>query len=844
MPSIVPGLALLPLLLAIAPQQTSGRELLTRAVELHQAGRAPEAVEAYERAVAKLDAEGDREASAQALNNSSILRIESGDAAGGLKDAERALELNRALLERAAGDAAALALRARIARNLSNVGLALENLGETDRALAAYEDALAAQRALSDVRGSVLTLLNVCSLRWRRGDYDEALSRHRDAVALMDGAGAADWVPAQRRVADINLGSIREKLGQYREALEIYDRLLALERGALGDYHEAYVRLNRGPLLRHLGAPELARESYAGAKALFEKIGDGAGVANANLNLGILELENFFRPAAAEALFRSVITAPTGQELDVYAGAYLGSALLSLGRLEEALATLEATREKARERRFAEGEWIALNALARVVSARGEKDRALALSKEAIAIVEKLRSAIGGGEDRLGFLFDRSEPYAAALEILMSRGGSGAAEEALEIAERERARTFLDRIGSGPAESRPIAAADLASRMGAANAALVEYHYTRGAQLALVASGKGVELVPLDAAGDDVEAAIGRVSDALRSESGGEPAAEDLALLSHALVAPVLASLSPLPESLVVVADGPVAAVPLEILPFDATRPGSSLLERFRVAYAPSASTLRIFDAEAPAAPPLLGFGDPRAGSTGPDDRPLPALPFSRGELESTARLLGLGGERIFLGRENTLENFEREAARGARVLHLATHAIVDEFRSGASGLVFTPGPGGRGFLRADAIAAGRFASDLTILAACRSQRGPDLPGEGILGLARAFLLAGSRSVVASLWDVDDAVAAALVEQFAYELSRGETKAEALRLARLALRDSETMGRTRHWAAFTLWGDGAGRLTGDAGGRFELILGVAGAAALFAVALLLARPRG
>lgn len=843
-------------------QDPDGRELLQKAIGLHQTMRHAEAIEAYDAAITALRKEGELETEAQALNNVAILRIESGDAQNGLGNAEEALRFNNQILASKPAGSDTRAIRQRIARNLSNIGLAHESLGALDRALAAYEEALAQQRELGDEHGAVITLLNVCSLHWRRGDYAAALARHGEANAAMDGAlaraagaeeklRAEEWVEKQRRVAAVNLGSIKEKLGQYREALEIYDRLLKEEEAGkkLDPFQRAYVHLNRGPLQRHLGAPQLALESYKTAALLFESIGDRAGRANAELNQGILQLENFGEAGLARDHFRAVLGdsgSPESANIEfrAYASAYLGRALQALGELDAAETILRETRDAAREKGYKEGEYIALFGLGRVVAARGDGDGALALQREAIGIVEGLRSNIDVGEDRLSFLFDRGQPYAAALAILASRPDSAA--DALEIAERERARSFLDRLGSGPSDSKPIAAEELARRLGATRSALVEYHFSDEVRLALVATGAGVRLVRLDADAD-VEPAIERVSESLRSPSGAPPAESDLAAIARAVLVPALAALEGdgSIDSLVFVPDGPLQAIPFEILPPDPARPGSPLLERYRVTYAPSASTLALFDAAAPSGPssPLVGFGDPIAGAAHPTGPPLPALPASRPELEAAARLLGRSREKLFLGRENTLANFEREASLGARVLHVATHAIVDEFRPGASGLVFTPDGTGCAFLRADEIIRKSFPSDLTILAACRSLRGPDLPGEGVLGLARAFLLARSRSVVASLWDVDDAAAAATMEQFAYELSLGAPKSEALRRARLALRATPSMSHPRHWAAFTLWGDGDGVLAEAASSSIPLWAGIAGAALLFAFAILLSRSK-
>src|SRR5262249_59390645 len=100
-----------------------------------------------------------------------------------------ALELNRR------NDSKPKSLRDRIARNLVNIGLAQEHLGDLDAALAAYKEALALQREMGGGVNAVQTLLNLCALHWRQGNYDAALQCHEEARAEMDKAAGADWVP-------------------------------------------------------------------------------------------------------------------------------------------------------------------------------------------------------------------------------------------------------------------------------------------------------------------------------------------------------------------------------------------------------------------------------------------------------------------------------------------------------------------------------------------------------------------------------------------------------------------------------------------------------------------------
>ena len=136
------------------------------------------------------------------------------------------------------------------------------------------------------------------------------------------------------------------------------------------------------------------------------------------------------------------------------------------------------------------------------------------------------------------------------------------------------------------------------------------------------------------------------------------------------------------------------------------------------------------------------------------------------------------------------------------------------------SALAFTmPESGGRGedngLLQAwEIIEQMRIDADLVTLSACESGLGKEIAGEGLVGLTRAFLYAGARTVNASLWKVADGPTADLMTHFYRNLRDGQAKDEALRNAQLALiRKGRPRGSSMdyssplHWAAFTLTGD-------------------------------------
>jgi len=130
--------------------------------------------------------------------------------------------------------------------------------------------------------------------------------------------------------------------------------------------------------------------------------------------------------------------------------------------------------------------------------------------------------------------------------------------------------------------------------------------------------------------------------------------------------------------------------------------------------------------------------------------------------------------------------------AGAARILHVATHGHAAPVDPGASGLLLAADSGGDGFLTAREIRTLSLTADLVVLSACETGAGRIVGGQGVLGLARAFLDAGATGVVASLWRVDDAATAAFMERFYRHLAADVSPAASLARAK---REDPVAGR-------------------------------------------------
>ena len=157
-----------------------------------------------------------------------------------------------------------------------------------------------------------------------------------------------------------------------------------------------------------------------------------------------------------------------------------------------------------------------------------------------------------------------------------------------------------------------------------------------------------------------------------------------------------------------------------------------------------------------------------------------------------------------------------------AALVHLATHGLLDQATGGyQSALALAPKDGDSGFLTTLEIENLKLSADLVVLSACDTGRG-SISGDGILGLSRAFLTAGTPSLMVSLWSISDASTAYLMDHLYGRLQQGRNKAQSLRGAMLDT--MKTYPAPRDWAAFTLLGEtavaaGSRSVTGDAVSR-------------------------
>jgi CHAT domain-containing protein len=220
------------------------------------------------------------------------------------------------------------------------------------------------------------------------------------------------------------------------------------------------------------------------------------------------------------------------------------------------------------------------------------------------------------------------------------------------------------------------------------------------------------------------------------------------------------------------------------------------LLRRHAIRYQ-AAALLPIVARQSPTKRDLLAIAPQFEG------HPSGVLPLKHSEREAQQITTVFGGD-ILRGGAATESTFKIKAAQ-YRILHLSTHGILNDVYPENSFLTFaTPDS-----LTVEEIEQLHLSADLVVLSACQSASGAFYGGEGLMSMARAFHMAGSQSVIGSLWNVNDNLSTDLMTFFYENIADGQDKDKALQAAKLRLADgnSPTAAHPYFWAAFTLSGD-------------------------------------
>ena len=705
-------------------------------------------------------------------------------------------------------------------------GLAEVDHGDYRSARHDFEQALALGRKVRDAENVVQVLNNLGSALYFEGKYLEALQSYNNAEHALSEISTEKWREYWRQVTDFNQATLFQRLGRYDKALEIYRGVEASSKTlTVGD--RAHLNANLGTLYRRLGDPWKALEEYGKAQSLFARERDADGEIGVLKNIGIVYALDLHDLHKAQSIFNralSLARVTKNRREEMQGHLYLAETYLQQSSAQLAKAEFETARQMAVDLGTTEEQWKALYGLGQCEERVGATKQAELHYRNAISLIETARVQLQLSSLRAEFLGDKRSVYDSLIALLISRND---AAEAFLFLERSRSRNFQDRLTSQAAASTPLTLQEVQSRLDASTV-LLEY-WTAEDHIAVIwCTRDNVQLIARDMPHTEMQAlraAIDKFPETTNGNDGDRKDQQKNEEQNWRKQSDVLRAL--LPASLlnthsnihhvIIVPDNWISTVPFDLLPVDSNQ---LLVERADLSYLPSAVLLRrpqpsVGRLRLPWSRELAAFGDPVVDSNGPgglSDGQVQTLPFSAEEIHSIARLTP-GRSELFLGIANQKSTFLSGAANSAPLLHVSTHAFADVSSPEDSRLLFS----------ADGSSADRahfvflrelYDLDLSnvtmaVLSACDTERGKLVRGEGVQAFSRAFLAAGSRSTVTTLWRVDDRVTAQFMKHFYYfVLERRMPRSEALRQAKLKFLHSPAgYQNPRYWAAFSISGD-------------------------------------
>jgi tetratricopeptide (TPR) repeat protein len=618
--------------------------------------------------------------------------------------------------------------------------------------------------------------------------------------------------PDTRRTILYSLGIAHWKLGDWSSSQRYLDELLESAIRDEDAKEEVYA-------LQALGVLELDRDPPS-AIPWFERCAARAGEAgiegiraHAEVLVGVALVQagrlEEGRDVLAPILDRSLRFAEEDVELRVQGLAnlhFLAESERRLGHADRALELYERTRARAEEWRNPYYGWQVSAGLAALHFGEERWELAAAEARRGVDQVESVRAALREEGQRLYFLRQRSSVY-ATLASALEHLHPGELDQSFALIEDVHARTLRESLQerSDDGTAAPPVLLGAAQSMLAEGDLLLEYLLGEEESLLLAATRDSARLHRLSGR-EELDDLVERYGRALRRpltaldarldpeadfRRTGAPGFE----LHRILLGPVSSEVAAA-DRLIIVPDKQLHRLPFEALPTTdpaVDGPLRFLAQSHAVVYLPAAAFLadrgrrggeKVVVVAAGGAVPSLGLAE------------LTQLPL---EVEGVRGSYPEDRLRLLRAEDATPEALAGALAGDVGVLHVIGHALLDPVSGPEIVLA------GDALLAAGQIIAMAPTPPLVVLSACETAEGELVGGEGILGLVRAFRLAGSSRTVASLWQAEDESAARMMVGFHAGMRAGLSPSRALAKARR----EQLSGSFAHpfgWAAFVLYG--------------------------------------
>ncbi|NEP01982.1 MAG: CHAT domain-containing protein [Symploca sp. SIO2E9] len=737
--------------------------------------------------------------------------------------------------------------------------------GQLKIAIDLWEQALKIYQEITNPKLEASILGNLGIAYNNLGEYLQAIDYHKQALVIMQEIGnrQGEWKVL------LNLGNAYESLGHYEQVITYYQQSLAIVEEINNREGEALILGNLGAIYAQQKDYTQAQSYYKQSLAIAQDINDQESQAYNFQNLGssyyAQSVDDYLQGDISQAQIQEYVR----KAIEHFQNSLAIAKEINNRKLEgEVLVNLGMTHEKTGDyasafKYYQESlaiaqalgrrrlEATALNNLGHALFNSGKLIEAETKVRQALEILESLRPGLPDA-DKVSIFDTQVSKYNLLQQILIAQGKI---EESLEIAEQGRARAFVELIAQRLSpeaasefnlKSQPPNIAQIKQIAQQHNATLVEYSLVPDHEFNFQGKQRGetsqlfiwvvqptgkidfrqVDLKEirqeqkntLTTLVEHTREAIGvgeRGIFSMETETQANQEGyltKNLQMLHKLLIEPI-ADLLPTEE------ESHVIFIPQEdlfLVPFPALQNASEqyLIEKHTILSAPAIQVLaltqeqreRVKNLHATSLPNqnILVVGNPTMPTLKVGERQEPLKPLQGAETEAI-EIASLLGTQALIGDQATKTEIIKQLP-SARLVHLATHGLLDEIlESGIPGAIaLAPSENDHGFLTSREILELKLNAELVVLSACHTGEGK-LTGDGVIGLSRSLIAAGTPSTIVSLWAVPDNATAVLMKEFYRNFQQNQDKAQALRQAMLATKVKHPS--PKQWAAFTLIGE-------------------------------------
>jgi CHAT domain-containing protein/Tfp pilus assembly protein PilF len=675
------------------------------------------------------------------------------------------------------------------------------------------------------------------------GDYPEAIENMVIALKMQRNLNNS----IRAGVVLNQMGYVYANMGDLTKALEKLNEAAAIMKEENDTLELASVYNHLGIVLQSAGRTEKSLEYYNNAIAFYEKLEAFMEELPILSNIGttFFDLKDYAKAEEYHLRALRISRDLEAKDEEVRCLLNLANDQNLLGKLDDAKSNYDKALDIARSLNNPDLIWRIIAGTAEYYEQAGDIGKAVALNDTALLILEGIRNTLKTEEWKTSFMAQERYVFEDVIDLLgklhIDDQTKGYDILAFRYAERSKSRAFLDLLAESAVSvekwnsqksealkfSEPVSLEEAKALCSDINSVILEYSVGDSSSSLWAITRSAHRLYKLPGR-KTLQEQIETIRFALLDPQRG--ISEFFTQAGISLYDELIKPAEPLltkKSRLIIIPDGVLNYLPFEVLLTEKKKPSEVtnysdtpfLVKKYPISYGQSASVLKklILKPEEEVrqravGKRLLAFGDPLYEDTLVNTLvKYPRLEFSGKEIENIASYFAAGHSDIYLRDKATEENLKRKNdLTNFNYLHFATHGLMDEESPDLSSLVLTSGnnSGEDGFLQAAEIFDLKLNADLVVLSACQTGLGKLIRGEGMVGLTRAFMYAGTPSVVVSLWSVSDISTSYLMTEFYKNLIKNKlSKTKALRKAQLTLMSDEKYAHPFYWAPFILVGD-------------------------------------